>query len=283
MNCKRQTALLAAVFIAAAGCADRTFDSSTLETAEVRLHVGWDVAAGDGQQNGIVRFSSGKEYSVSSGEVRVESAETGEDRIVLFNLPEGLLRNGSVFTVEKLDGGTIRSDAGLLFCDAVDVHIKPMVTNDITVTPRQTSKRIAVEAESDGPLEAFSTAVEAAGSLDVEYNRFFNPQTAAVPMAEDLDSGGRKWSGSATVLGWCTDAPEMKVSLRRTGGQQEDYVLPIPLQALGYNRRIPPELRISLHFNGGRCAAAIAMPSGNWQINLEKINIDENTENNDIL
>ena len=283
MNCKRQTALLAAVFMAAAGCTDRAFDSSSLETAEVRLHVGWDGATGGAQQNGIVRFSGGKEYSVSSGEVTVEAAETGEDRLVLFNLPEGLLRNGSVFTVEKLDGGTIRSDAGLLFCDAVDVHIRPLVTNDITVKPRQTSKRIAVEAESEEPLEAFSAAVEAAGSLDVEYNRFFNPQTAAFPMEEDLDSEGRKWSGNATVLGWCTDAPEMKVSLRRTDGKQEDYVLPIPLLTLGYNRGIPPELKISLHFYGGRCAAAIAMPSGNWQINLEKINIDENTENNDIL
>lgn len=270
MNCSRIWWLLAA-FPLCAGCTEKTYDSTATEKSDVRLNVEWPVQA---PEKYVARFGDGREFDLSGEGNVLEGIGTGADRILVFNLPSGVQREGSVFRTGRLEDGTLRGDAGLLFSAAQDVHIRPDMLNDIVLNSVCVTKEIVFRAISDTPLASASVEFEAAGCIDLEYNRFFEPAKLNIPMKPD-DNG--VWNGSARILGTCAESLDISLRLILEDGGTSDFLLSLPLCSIGYNKGMPQSLDIEFRHSKGKCTAKILMPSGNWQILLEKININENT------
>ena len=271
MNCSRIWWLLAAFQLCAAGCTEKVYDSTAAEKADVRLNVAWPVPA---PEKYVAMFGDGREFDLSGEYNVLEGIGTGADRILVFNLPSGVQREGSVFRTERLEDGTLRGDAGLLFSAAQDVHIRPDRLNDIVLNSACVTKEIVFRAVSETPLTSVSAELEAAGCIDLEYHRFFEPAKLNIPMKSDANG---VWNGSARILGTCAESLDISISLTSEDGRTSDFLLSLPLCSVGYNKGMPQSLEIEFRHSKGKCAARILMPSGNWQILLEKININENT------
>lgn len=271
MNYSRIWWLLAAFLVCAAGCTEKIYDSTVTEKSDVRLNVVWPVQA---SEKYVARFGNGREFDLSGNDNVLEGIGTGADRIMVFNLPSGVQRKGSVFRTEHLEDGTLRGDTELLLSIVQDVHIRPNILNDIVLEPVRVTKEIVFSFISDTPLISASTELEAAGSIDLEYHRFFEPAKLKIPMKPDNNG---VWNGSARILGICDESLDISLSIMAEDGGTSDFLLSLPLCFVGYNKGMPQSLKIEFKHSRGKCTAKLLMPSGNWQILLEKININENT------
>lgn len=271
MNYSRIWRLLAAFLLCAAGCTEEIYDSTVTEKSDVRLNVVWPVQA---SEKYVARFGNGREFDLSGNDNVLEGIGTGADRIMVFNLPSGVQRKGSVFRAEHLEDGTLRGDTELLLSIVQDVHIRPNILNDIVLEPVRVTKEIVFNFISDTPLISASAELEAAGSIDLEYHRFFEPTKLKIPMKPDNNG---VWNGSARILGICDESLDISLSIMAEDDKTSDFLLSLPLSSVGYNKGMPQSLDIEFRHSKGKCTARLLMPSGNWQILLEKINIKENT------
>ena len=146
--------------------------------------------------------------------------------------------------------------------------------NDIVLNSACVTKEIIFRAVSETLLTSVSAELEAAGCIDLEYHRFFEPAKLNIPMKPD-DNG--VWNGSARILGTCAENLDISLSIMSEDGGTSDFLLSLPLSSVGYNKGMPQSLDIEFRHSKGKCTARLLMPSGNWQILLEKININENT------
>ena len=276
MSYKREISLIIPVLCIASGCSDKVYDSSVNETAAVMLSI--QQAEEDAPGNYIVMFGYDQVHEVSGNGGTLDNIRTGIGKILMCSTPSGMQRNGTIFEIARNDDGMLKTDSEPLFATSGDVHIRPGVINEIVLQPERISKDIIFFISSDRTLSSVSAEFETAGSIDIEYNRFFNASRASVTMT-DASGNGKEWSGSARVLGFCDETAEISFQLAGKDSDISCYMLSIPMAALGYNQGMPGSLEIHIQLEGSKSVAHIAMPSGNWQLRIEKVNIDENTSN----
>ena len=260
----------------AAGCETEVYDSSVTETASLRLTVEWE------RQDAAVPLPAAytallpdsAPRTLAGDEPRMEALPTGATRLMLFNLPAGMTARGSVLSVTP---GSV--DIGWLFTAAQDIYVKPLTDNLFSLRMKQRTRELHFRADAPQGTVAVRAELEAASKLDVEYNRLFDPAPVCTQLAPD---GAASFAGSARILGIAGASLDIRFTFEYADAEPRCYLLSVPADAFGADRRLPSPLRIELLADAERCRARIGSDSGSWQVELSRIEIDNNDPSADL-
>lgn len=255
----------------AVGCSSDIYDSSVAETASLQLAVEWE------RQDAEVPLPT--EYTallpdvvslnLSGAGPLLEELPTGASRLLLFNVPEGMTARGSV--VSTINGG---GNPGWLFTAAEDLYLRPLVTNFARMRMKQRTRELRFRANACRDITAVQTQMETASSLDVEYNRLFDPAPVTLKLAPDPSDDS--FAGATRILGITGTTLDICFTFLYADASQRRYKLNVPADAFGGGTPLPSPLTIDLFTVSETCRAEIRSEQGYWQVELSQIHIDNN-------